>query len=380
MAVSEALYVNPRTRRSWTTATPLWRAPDDMGPLELSPGAGLRADEIDVREHSLWRYAAALRVAPPRVRLCEGWTALLRIDWGGLAMYAKADHLMPTGSFKDRGTAVMLNYLLEHGVEAVVDDTSGNMGASLATYAAAARMRCQIFCPESTTREKIAQMRALGANVQTVPGARDAATELASTQPEPWFYASHILQPFFLEGTKTVAYELWEQLGFAAPDAVMAPLGQGGNILGLHLGFSELLRAEAITAMPRLYAVQAENCAPFLHALRGVPLQTMSLAPTIAAGIASARPARLESVLAAVQGSGGSFVAVSEAEIRDALQRFLRRGLYVEPTTAVVGAAATRLIAQGAIGPSQQVVLLLTGHGLKAAQAISGLVLQERED
>jgi threonine synthase len=377
--VSEALYINPRTGRSWPASEPLWRAPDDGGPLELSPGAGMCAAEIDSRVHSLWRYAAALRVGPPRVTLGEGWTALLDIEWCGLRVYAKADHLMPTGSFKDRGTAVMLNYLLDRGIECVVDDTSGNMGASLATYAAATRARCRIFCPESTTPEKIAQMRSLGADVHTVPGARDRATDAASSQPAPWFYASHILQPFFLEGTKTVAYELWEQLGFTAPDAVIAPLGQGGNILGLHIGFSELLRSGAIASMPRLYAVQAANCAPFAHAYSSGSLEGMTVTPTIAAGIASARPARLEAVIAAVRGSRGSIISVSEEEIRSALQAFLERGLYVEPTTAVVGAAARRLAARGAIEPRQKVALLLTGHGLKAAQTVAKLVLT-RED
>src|SRR6185312_11258285 len=163
-------------------------------------------------------------------------------------------------------TAVMLAHLLEVGVGPIHEDSSGNAGSSIATYAAAAGIPCRIFVPASAPRGKIVQIAASGATVEAIPGSRQAATDAALAAVGQSFYASHNWQPFFIEGTKTLAYELWEQLGFRAPDNILVPTGYGSNILGLERGFDELERNGEIDRRPRLFAVQAANCAAFAAA------------------------------------------------------------------------------------------------------------------
>jgi threonine synthase len=190
------------------------------------------------------------------------------------------------------------------------------------------------------------------------------------------FYASHNWQPFFAEGTKTLAYELWEQLGFKAPDNVIVPLGYGSNVAGCAIGFGELLRNGEIKKMPRIFGVQAANCAPYFNAYAaGVNhLVPTTVTPTIAEGIASSKPTRVAEALNAVRDSGGSVVAVSEEEIVDALGALAKKGLYVEPTSAAAGAGLTQLLASGAVKASESTVLVLTGTGLKASEKIGELL------
>lgn len=306
----------------------------------------------------------------------EGWTPLLCGDWGGTAVRYKLEFMMPTGSFKDRGMTVMVSYLKSRGIGHVLEDSSGNAGASLSAYAAAAGMRCRILVPETASYPKIAQIAACGADVVTIKGSRQDVADAALRYAEQIFYASHNWQPFFVEGTKTLAYELWEQLGFRAPDNVVVPLGYGSNVLGCERGFAELRRNGEITVVPRLFGVQAANCAPYFAAWQaGVNhLVPTTVAPTVAEGIASSKPTRVAEVLGAVRQSGGAVVAVDESEIVNALGALARQGLYVEPTSAAAAAGLTQLLQQGAISSDQTTVLVLTGSGLKASETIGELL------
>jgi threonine synthase len=371
-----ATYRCPACRRSYAADRPLWRC-DCGSHLNLAPGRGLTRDEIAVGEASLWRYAAALALrGPPRVSLGEGWTPLVRRVWQGVAVFFKLESQMPTGSFKDRGTAVMINHLLEIGVGAIHEDSSGNAGASIATYAAAAGIPCRIYVPAAAARGKLVQIAASGADVRAIPGTRQSVSEAALAAAGESFYASHNWQPHFIEGTKTLAFELWEQLGFRVPDNILVPTGYGSNILGLERGFDELERIGEITTRPRLFAVQAANCAAFAAAWaaggdRFVPFAT---APTMAEGIAAPKPVRVTEVLRALCRSEGGVIAVAEEDIAPALHALGRLGFFVEPTAATVGAALTRLLRDGTIGPNQTTVVVLTGSGLKAAERIGELL------
>jgi len=284
--------------------------------------------------------------------------------------------MMPTGSFKDRGMTVMVSYLKRRGVDHVLEDSSGNAGASLSAYAAAAGMRCRILVPETASYPKIAQIAACGADVVTIRGSRQDVADAAMEMSREIFYASHNWQPFFVEGTKTLAYELWEQLGFREPDNVVVPLGYGSNVLGCERGFAELLRNGEIARMPRIFGVQAANCAPYYaaHQSGGEALVPTTIAPTIAEGIASSQPTRLREVLHAVRASGGAIAAVSEAEIIAALAGLARMGLYVEPTAAAAAAGLTQLLATGAIRDGEESVVVLTGSGLKSSERIGQLL------
>jgi threonine synthase len=371
-----ANYNCPSCGKAIPADRPVWRC-DCGGPLDLAPGQGLTRAEIDPGEASLWRYRAALALnSTPRVSLGEGWTPLVERRWEGIAVLFKLESQMPTGSFKDRGTAVMLNHLLEVGVGPIHEDSSGNAGSSIATYATAAGIPCRIYVPATAPRGKVVQIAASGAEVRAIPGTRQAVTEAALAAIGESFYASHNWQPYFIEGTKTLAYELWEQLGFQVPDNILVPTGYGSNILGLDRGFDELTRRGEISRPPRLFAVQAENCAAFAAAWdAGTTGYTPFAArPTVADGIATVRPVRTEAVLAALRRSGGGAVTVPEAEIAPAVAALGRLGLFVEPTAATAAAALSQLLRAGSIRPEEMTVAVLTGHGLKATDKIADLL------
>jgi threonine synthase len=369
-------YKCPACGRVLSVDRPRWRC-ECGSPLELAPGRGLSRREIGIGDASLWRYAAALALRrPPAASLGEGWTALVRRQWQDAPVWFKLESQMPTGSFKDRGTAVMINHLLEIGVGPIHEDSSGNAGSSIATYAAAAGIPCRIYVPATAPRAKLVQIAAAGAEVRAIPGTRQAVTEAALAAAGESFYASHNWHPYFIEGTKTLAYELWEQLGFRVPDNILVPTGYGSNILGLDRGFDELERAGEIAARPRLFAVQAANCAALAAAWEAgadgyVPF---AATPTIADGIATIRPVRMTEVLRALRHSRGGVVAVAEAEIAPALLALGRLGLFVEPTAATAGAALTCLLADGTIDRSETTVAVLTGTGLKAVERIGELL------
>jgi len=351
----------------------LWRAPDDGEYVNLTPGRGLSRDEIEKGAHSLWRYRAALRLpGRPERTLGEGWTPLVEARWDNAVILMKMEFLMPSGSFKDRGTAVMLNYLKQVGVTDILEDSSGNAGASVATYGAALGMNSRIFVPAAAPAPKRYQMAAMGASVVAVEGSRDDVAAAALAASDTAFYAGHNRQAFFLEGTKTLAFELWEQLGFRAPDNVVIPMGQGSNVMGCHIGFGELRDCGAIESQPRIFGVQAINAAPYYAAYAAGSDEPVAITPkpTIADGIASARPVRLREVLQAVRETHGGLLAVDEGEIVEALRDLLRSGFFVEPTTAAAAAGLRRLLANGTVRPGETTVVVLTGSGLKAVEPI----------
>jgi threonine synthase len=369
-------YVDPSTGRTYPLTEARWRA-DNGHYLNLAPSPGLRRDDIDPSRRSVWRYAKGLLVdAAHAVTFGEGMTPLVPGEWDGVPVLHKLEFMMPTGSFKDRGMTVMVSYLKSRGVDRVLEDSSGNAGASLSAYAAAADLRCRILVPETASYPKIAQIAACGADVVTIKGSRLQVAEEALRQSAEMFYASHNWQPFFVEGIKTLAYELWEQLDFRAPDNVVVPLGYGSNVLGADRGFTELVHSGEIERRPRLFGVQAANCAPYHAAFEagGEGLVPTAVTPTVAEGIATPRPTRVAEVLRAVRETGGTIVAVDEAEIVEALRGLARRGLYVEPTSAVAAAGLSRLLARGDIRPGQSTVLVLTGSGLKASATIGELL------
>lgn len=345
--------------------------------LNLAAAQGMTRADINHEQRSVWRYARAIGVdARSAVTLGEGGTPLLERRWGDVPIRFKLEFMMPTGSFKDRGMTVMVSYLKSRGIDHVLEDSSGNAGASLSAYAAAAGMRCRILVPETASYPKIAQIAACGADVVTVRGSRQDVADAALRMSSEIFYASHNWQPFFIEGTKTLAYELWEQLGFRAPDNVITPLGYGSNVLGLDRGFDELLRNGEIARKPRIFGVQAANCAPCHAAWKsgGEAPVPVPVTPTVAEGIASSRPTRLREVLRAVRDSSGAIPAVSEEAIVAALGKLARMGLYVEPTCAAAAAGLAQLLETGVIGRDETTVVVLTGSGLKSSERIGQLL------
>ncbi|HYF07090.1 MAG TPA: pyridoxal-phosphate dependent enzyme, partial [Acetobacteraceae bacterium] len=271
-----------------------------------------------------------------------------------------------------RGASVMLSLLRAQGVSHVLEDSSGNGGAAVSAYAAAGGMRAKILVPASTSPAKTVQSRASGAEIELVPGSRQDCADEALRQANRVFYASHNWHPFFLHGTKTLAYELWEDLGFQAPDNVIVPCGAGSNVLGCGIGFEELLRAGEISRLPRIFAAQPANCAPIARAfLKQDPAAPQ---PTIAEGTAIAQPVRLPEVLGYLEQSRGGAVMLSEAEIGAATLDLARTGIYVEPTCAQAAAAFGKLLEAGTIRAEETTVVVMTGTGLKSTPRIAELL------
>jgi threonine synthase len=371
-----ASYIDPRNGKTYPLEVPRWCS-DERTPLLVTPGAGMSRDDIERRTRSLWRYQAALpvRIDKP-ITLGEGCTPLVEQAWSDLRPHFKLEWFNPTGSFKDRGSAVMLSFLRQIGVDAVLEDSSGNGGSSMAGLGAAGAMRIKILAPASTSPAKIAQVRSYGAQVQLVEGPREESEAEAIRQSGETFYASHNWQPFFLEGTKSFAYELWEDLGFRGPDNVIMPVGAGSSLLGCAFGFRELMKTGAIAKLPRLFVAQPLNCSPIDASFRAgvdtpVPREVHK---TIAEGTAIKHPMRLREIIAALRESGGGTVALKEHEIVAALRRLARQGLFAEPTSASGAAALDKLAMAGAIKPAETTVVILTGTGLKAAATVADLV------
>jgi threonine synthase len=371
----ESFYIEPRSGARYPLDVPRWCS-DERTPLLISPHRGLSREDINRNMRSLWRYRASLPVEIVNpITMGEGCTPVVQKPWGDFRPYFKLEWFNPTSSFKDRGTTVMLSFLRQIGVDAVLEDSSGNGGASVSAYGAAGGMRVKILAPAFTSSAKVAQMRAHGAEVQLVEGPREESEAEAVRQSERIFYSSHNWQPFFLEGTKSIAYELWEEFDFKAPDNVIVPVGAGSSLLGCYIGFKELMSAGQIKKLPRLFAAQPRNCSPVDASFKAgldTPV-TREVFKTIAEGTAIRHPLRLREMIATLKETGGETVAVPEQEIISALKQLALTGLFVEPTSATAAAALDNLIRRGVIRAGEQTVVLVTGTGIKTASVIAEL-------
>ncbi len=346
-----------------------WKC-DCGGLLDLDFQPSFDRAKIQSRPPSLWRYREAIPIDADRniITFGEGFTPLAPFKLGGVAVLVKQDQLFPTGSYKDRGAAVLISKANELGIRAVVEDSSGNAGCAIAAWCARAGIACQIFVPAATSPAKTAQIAMYGANLTLVPGSREDTARAVWAAAQTHYYASHSWNPFFFHGTKTWAFEVWEQLGWRAPDTVILPVGNGTLLLGAAIGFRELLLAGEIPALPRMIAVQAENAAPLAEAFHAGldTIPTIAKQDTLAEGIAIAEPVRGLQILQAVRQSGGTFLTVSEQEIQASLIEVSRQGAYIEPTAAAATAAAARYLRHKP--DSEQVVTVFTGHGLKSTE------------
>lgn len=355
--------------------------------------------ERAVEKLSLWRYREALPIPDDAdiVTLGEGMTPLIPLNAAADSEhYVKLDYLCPTGSYKDRGASVLLTHLKALGVEEVVEDSSGNAGAAIAAYSARAGIRCTIYCPASTSKGKLAQIAAYGAELRLVEGNRTATTGAVKDAAKTVCYASHNWHPFFLEGTKTLAFEIVEQLGGDVPAHVICPVGFGSIYLGLFIGFRELREAGVIRRIPRLLGVQPAVCCPIYNAYRkgepsggqalaqqnkrdgklgeeqalalenkGVVSRMVQTGTTLAEGITAELPVRAQMILDAIHYTNGAFTIVDDAAIRASLETLATRGIYVEPTSAVVVKGYEKFRDAGIIGAGEATISILTGIGLK---------------
>lgn len=350
----------------------LWQSPEGhLLDLAFTP-APLNLAGLAARPYNLWRYAEVLPLPEnsERVSLGEQITPLVAIELQGKSCQIKVDYQFASGSYKDRGAALLMSFVKHLGIKKVVQDSSGNAGAAIAAYAAAAQIACDIFVPASTSKAKLAQIQMYGANLKLIEGAREASAQAAQIAAQATFYASHVWQPLFLHGTKTFAYELCEQLGWQAPDVIVLPAGNGTLLLGAFIGFQELYTMGITRHLPKIIGVQAANCAPLWAAFH--QKDTPDFTPTLAEGIAIAQPARAEQMLEAIAQTGGSLLKVSEDDILATWQMLGKKGWFVEPTSAAVIAGLRQYLAQN--GTEEKLICsVLSGQGLKASQTAAKL-------
>lgn len=361
----------PTSRFSAPAEVSPLRCPITGEPLEYRDLPRFNPDDIDPSQPGHWRYQAMLPVLKPnhrKVTLGEGWTPLIEDEWAGIPVLWKFDALMPSGSYKDRGVSVMINWLLGQGVKVVMDDSSGNAGASIACYAARAGIKARIFVPASAPEPKKAQIAVYGAELVEVPGPRRAATQaVEAAQNSDAVYASHAWHPACLLGFMTNAWELWEQMKGQVPDWYVIPCGYGGLFLGAWRGYQHLYNSGLIDRLPRMVAVQAEPITPIFDAFHAgldrVVLRPRAAISTLADGIAVENPVRGQAILSALRRSNGTAIAVTDEEIAEAHIAMAEQGLFVEPSSATVAVALEKL--KPHLEPGQTIVAALTGLGLK---------------
>lgn len=301
-----------------------------------------------------------------RVTLGEGLTPTVgSSEWNA---WFKLEYVSPTGSFKDRGAATIVTRAAELGEHAIADDSSGNAGTAIAAYGARADLDVTIFAPDSISAAKRRMMEQLGAEVAVIPGARadvTAACHDAVEAGDAW-YASHAWHPAFFAGTATFAYEVAMDREWTVPDALVLPVGHGTLFVGAYRGFERLAAAGWIDRTPRLYCAQTAAIAPIVETLHDDASPAEPETDTRAAGIRIADPVQREQIVEGIEATDGDAVAVSESALDEAVDRLHAEGFYVEPTAAVAPAALDELRDRGAIDRGEEVVVPLTGTGLKS--------------
>ena len=358
--------------RTYDLVEPVWGCACG-GLLDIVSEPSFDRRAIARRPPTLWRYREAIAVLGDPVTFQEGMTPLVRSPDQGAEVFWKLDHLFPTGSFKDRGATALVTHARALGIPQVVEDSSGNAGAAIAAYCALAGIGCDIYAPEHASPGKLVQITATGASLHPIRGSREDVAKAAFKASGSAYYASHCRNPFFFQGTKTVAYEICEQLDWKSPDALICPAGNGTLLLGLYQGFSDLKSANIIDRLPRLIAGQAAGCAPLAEAFHAGLDEAAKIkkGDTIAEGIAVAEPVRGGQMLRAIRKTGGRVFSISDEETIEALRRGVKRGIFIEPTAAVSLATAGRYLEENQGGLS---VVILTGSGLKAAEVVGGLI------
>jgi threonine synthase len=356
---------------AYSIKEPLWRC-ECGGLLDLRTEPVFHLEKIKKRKPTMWRYREAIPIQDNAhiVSFDEGFTPLLKVTVGNRTILIKQEQLFATGSFKDRGASVLVSHVNALGIKKVVEDSSGNAGSAIAAYCANAGIACDIFVPAHTPGGKLAQIIHPGAGLKKIPGTREDTAAAVLEAAEHDYYASHSWNPFFFHGTKTFAFEVCEQLGWQPPDTMILPVGNGTLLLGAYIGFSELKTAKIIKTIPRIIAVQAANCAPLARAFKenGSHIPSIKSKKTIAEGIAIAAPIRGKQILEAVKDTNGDFIAVTEDEIKQALQEICRKGFYIEPTSAAAIAGIKRYLQKAPQTGDEVIVSVFTGHGLKAGK------------
>jgi threonine synthase len=359
-----------------------------FGPLEVAyTAASGTADELKRRiqagPHTLWRYADFLPLeGPPRSALPTGWTPLVRADrlaarLGLGELWIKNETANPTHSFKDRVVSVGLARAQELGFETVACASTGNLANAVAAHAAAAGLPSYVFIPADLEQEKIVATGAYGTHIVAIRGNYDAVNRLCTevSGDRPWAFVNVNVRPYYAEGSKTLAYETAEQLGWELPDRVVAPIASGSLFTKVARGFQEFIDAGLLTGeVPVMCGAQAEGCSPVAQAFAAGTDVCRPVKPdTIAKSLAIGNPADGPYAVELAQRTGGAIESVTDDEIRAGIRLLAETtGIFTETAGGVTTAVLAKLAAAGRIDPSERVVAYITGDGLKTLDAVRG--------
>jgi threonine synthase len=357
-----------------------------FGPLEPvydleEVRATLTREAIADGPPSLWRYAPLLPVSPPgEPRLAPGLTPLVRAPrlaevLGVGTLYLKLDTANPTHSFKDRVVAVACAKALEHGATTLACSSTGNLANAVAARAAAEGIEAAVLCPASLEPEKLTATAVYGATIYAVDGSYDDCSRLTVelSFELDWSFVNVGLRSYYAEGSKTLAFEIAEQLGWELPSAVVGPIASGAMFSKVHQGFSQLREVGLVEGdAPRLFGGQAEGCAPVAAAFTEDRKVTPLRPDTVARSLAIGNPADGDLAVATAKASGGAIYAVDEDEVGEDMALLAETtGVFGETAAGVTLGALRRAVASGALGERDTVVLLVTGDGLKTPQPVA---------
>jgi threonine synthase len=359
-----------------------------FGPLEVAYTAPSGTpDELKRRiqagPHTLWRYADFLPLeGPPRSALPTGWTPLVRADrlaakLGLGELWIKNETANPTHSFKDRVVSVGLARAQELGFETVACASTGNLANAVAAHAAAAGLPSFVFIPADLEQEKIVATGAYGTHIVAIRGNYDAVNRLCTevSGDRPWAFVNVNVRPYYAEGSKTLAYETAEQLGWELPDRVVAPIASGSLFTKVARGFQEFIDAGLLDGeVPTMCGAQAEGCSPVAQAFAAGTDVCRPVKPdTIAKSLAIGNPADGPYAVELANRTGGLIESVSDDEIRDGIRLLAETtGIFTETAGGVTTAVLAKLAERGDIDPDERVVLVITGEGLKTLDAVRG--------
>jgi threonine synthase len=363
-----------------------------FGPLEVTydyerVAAAISRDSIAAGPRSIWRYAELLPVSDAApVDLGAGFTPLVRADRLGAELglgelWIKDDTANPTGSFKDRVVSVALTKARQLGFKIAACASTGNLANSVAAHAARAGMESVVLIPHDLEAAKVMMTAVYGGRVIAVEGSYDdvnrLCAELTSEQPS-WAFVNVNVRTYYAEGSKTLAFEVAEQLGWQAPDHVVVPIGSGSQLTKVAKGFEELAKVGLLDVNPsvRISGAQAAGCSPVATAFAEGTDAIRPVKPnTIAKSLAIGNPADGWYALDVIRSSGGSCAAVTDDEVLDGIRLLARtEGIFAETAGGVTIASLVKLVNQGVIRSDERVVVMVTGHGLKTVEALSGTV------
>src|SRR5947209_11264323 len=360
-----------------------------FGPLEVAYTARTDADpqefkrRIQAGPHSIWRYADFLPLqAPPKGTLPAGWTPLLKADrlaeaLGLREVYVKNDAANPTHSFKDRVVAVALARALELGFTTIACASTGNLANAVAAHAAAAGLESYVFIPHDLEEQKLLATGVYGTNLVAVDGNYDAVNRLCTelSAEHEWAFLNINIRPYYAEGSKTLAFETAEQLGFELPDRVVCPVASGSLFTRIARGFEEWLEVGLLQGdLPAFNGAQADGCAPVASAFAAEQDICRPVKPdTIAKSLAIGDPADGPYALDLARRTGGSVDSVSDQEVREGIKLLAQTtGIFTEAAGGVTIATLATLAARGDIDPDERTVAVITGEGLKTLDCARG--------